>query len=625
MNTIKLLLVLVCLIGVISAQTFNFAFNPTLCGAEENPCRFTDPDNWKQGAVPSNNSNVIIDFTSVTNAAKQVFIVASGINNTFSSISINGTSAVNVVVSFQNTNMRVNGDFTGNTNASIVFDNQKSNNVTQFGYDVEVNGQFSLFKSTMEASYSILEFNKVFTDQTSKFSAQSSSNVLINGIAQFWSTVTFTDESSLIANECFFNAGINSDNRVVIGQSMFYGQSNLEIVTINGDIVVQGGSLTIADSFKYTGTPSIKVANANLTISGSSAATFPTITLQNGNLICFHPKGNFQNGVQGNGLITFDINKQGNVESECYLWNVNSANISVTVAGGLNLFVQNSTFGYLNDKQSSFVVNPDHQPTPSVQFDGTNSMGYIYTNLTQLVFSDASMTTLNGPTDSWVQKYPINLLGNIGFNNVNLIGSIDTLDKDSYIGLDGGIIHGSVDLIAGRLHPQAIAVIDYDLIMTSGAVLDMDQTSNQFSIGGNFEMDAESTIFIAESLSTDSDSLISVDGNLVLNGTLIMDITQTDPSDGDSYNLISCSGSVVGGFSSIIPLSNGQATSLGYSVSVSGNGVVSIKFNSKEPSHKKLPGWAVFLIIVAVLGTVAGAAYGYIRYKKRAGYLPINH
>lgn len=625
MNIIKLLLVLICFIGIISAQTFNFAFDPTLCGAQENPCRFTDPTNWQQGAVPSNNSNVVIDFTKVTNANKQVFIVASGINNTFTSINIVGTSAVNVVVSFQNTNMQVTGGFTGNNSATIVFDNEKSNNITQFGYDVEVNGKFSLFGSTMQASYSILQFKDIFTDQNSQFSAQSFSNVLINGVAQFWTTVTFTDNSILTANECFFNAGINSDDRVIVGPTTFYGQSNLEIVTLNDDIIVQGGALTIADSFKYTGNPSIKVTNANLTISGSASANFPSINLQNANLICFHPKGNFANGVQGNGQITFDINKQGNVESECYLWNVNSVGISVTVAGGLNLFVQNCTFGHLTDKQSSFVINPDHQPTPSVQFDGGNSLGYISTNLTQIVFSDASMNTLNGPFDSWVRKYPINLLGNLAFNQVNFFGSIDTLDKDSYIGIDSGIIGGSVDLIAGRIHPQSIATINGDLIMTSGAVLDMDQTSEQFAVAGNLEMDAESTIFIAETLSTDAGALITVDGNLVLNGTLIMDITDTNPSDGDSYKIISCAGSTLGTFSTIVPLTNGQATTLDYSVSVSDDGIVSIKFNSKEQSHKKLPGWAVFLIIVAVLGTVAGGAYGYIRYKKRAGYLPINN
>ncbi|KAN0003126.1 hypothetical protein ACTFIZ_009283 [Dictyostelium cf. discoideum] len=625
MNIIKLLLVLICFIGIISAQTFNFAFNPTLCGAQENPCKFSDPTNWQQGTVPGDNSNVVIDFTKVTNANKQVFIAAVGINNTFASINIVGTSAINVVVSFQNTNMQVTGGFTGNNSATIVFDNEKSNNVTEFGYDVEVNGKFSLFGSTMQASFSILQFKDIFTDQTSQFSAQSSSSVLINGVAQFWTTVTFTDNSNLIANECFFNAGINSDSRVVVGPTTFYGQSNLEIVTLNNDIIVQGGALTIADSFKYTGNPSIKVTNANLTISGSASATFPTITLQNGNLICFHPKGNFANGVQGNGLITFDINKQGNVESECYLWNVYSASVNVIVAGGLNLFVQNCTFGYLNDKQSSFVINPDHQPTPSVQFDGVNSLSYISTNLTQIVFSDSSMNTLNGPTDSWVQKYPINLLGNLAFNQVNFFGSIDTLDKDSYIGFDGSIVGGTVDLIAGRIHTQSISTIVGDLIMTSGAVLDMDQTSDQFSVGGNLEMDAESTIFIAETLYTDADSLITVNGNLVLNGTLIMDITDTNPSDGDSYNLISCNGATLGTFSTVVPLSSGQATTLDYSVSVSSSGIVSIKFTSKEQSHKKLPGWAVFLIIVAVLGTVAGVAYGYIRYKRRAGYLPINH
>ncbi|KAN0044755.1 hypothetical protein ACTA71_006278 [Dictyostelium dimigraforme] len=621
MKIIQLLFVLVCLIGAISSQTiFKFNFNPLYCGAQDNACRFLDANNWDNG-IPTNGSSVVIDFTEVTNSKEQVFILASGVNNTFINMTITGSATTNVVVSFFDTNIEISQNFTGNNNASIVFDNQKSNNVTLWGYDFEVGGKFLIQSSTVESSYSILKFNNMFVDQNSKFSVQNT-NVLINGLAQFWTTVSLTDESSFIANECVFNAGINSDSRVTLGPTSFFSQSNLEIVTFNDDVSIEGGALTISDSFKFTGNPTITVHNSNFTISGSSSATFPSIVLESGNLVCFHPTGNFSNGVQGNGTITFDINKQGVTQSQCDLWNVNSTAINVVAAGDLVLNIQNSKFGSLSDKQSSFVINPDHAPTPSIQFFGVNKLDYIFTNLSQIVFNDESFISLNGPTDSWVKKLPINLLGNLAINQVNLFATVHTMDQASYLGLNGGIIGGSVSLTTGRFHAEDIATITGDFILAGGALLDLDQTSSQFSINGNFEMDSESSVFIAESLSTTS--LVIVGGNLVLNGTLIMDVSDTNPSDGDSFNLIQCDGNTVGSFSTVTLLSNGLAyTSMDYSLSYKNN-VVSISFSSKEPSHKKLPGWAVFLIILAVLVVVAGAAYGYIRYKKRAGYLPIN-
>ncbi|KAK5577126.1 hypothetical protein RB653_002064 [Dictyostelium firmibasis] len=627
MNIVKLLLVLVCFVGVISGAAFNFQFDGTYCGAEENPCRFVDSQNWKGGSAPVNGSDCYIDFTGVPNVGKTVYIILS-VNMTLSSIQIVGTTNTNVRVSFLNTNLLITKTLSGNNNTAIIFDNQAKNNVTsKIDADVEVNGRFSLTNgSLVEFSYSVIHFvNDVFVDQTSNFTAHYYSNVQIDGISQFYTNPSFTDDSNLIANECFFNAGINSDSRVTLGETTFFGASNLNIFTMNGDIFIENGAtLAISNLFKFTKNPTITVSKSSLIISGSAPETFPSIILKNGNLICFHPIASFANGIQGSGVVTFDIPNGGTASPQNTLSKVNSTDINVVVAGASTLFIKDCTFGSLTDKRTSLTNITDHQPTPSVQFDGSNSMIFISTNFTQIVFSDASMNILVGPDFSVVQKYPINLLGDIDMNQGAFLGDIDTMDKDSYLGLNDVMISGSVDLIAGRLHPQGDSSILKDFIMSANALLDMDETSNQFSIMGNFEMDSSSTIFISETLSTDSQSLISVGGNLVLNGTLIFDISETNPSDGDSYNLIDCSGVVVGTFSTITPIANGQTTTLNYKVSVSNN-IVSIEFGSKAPSHKKLPGWAVFLIILAVLVTVAGAAYGYIRYKKRAGYLPINH
>ncbi|GAM21926.1 hypothetical protein SAMD00019534_051010 [Acytostelium subglobosum LB1] len=612
---------------------FNTAAN---CSDHTNPCDWSNPSNWIGGIVPTYSSSVTIDYSSVNPPpAPQYINIGNNTSAYMASLNINGP---NVELSSYSTMFYVYNTISVN-NAHLVLN---MGNLYAYGpFNLLGNSTFLAYTSFLNANGSAL------IDTNAQFHATHNSGVNFDkSIDQSQQTIVFRSAPiidtmtgfSVAGPNATFLAGINADTNqamVFLNTTYLYGTTSLQSLRVLNTLTLMDAAvLNVANQFYGLPGCVVSIGDGALTIGNGDVTNFSfAADIQGTVTSSFHGTLLIQNFP---GTISIDqVQTMGSVSVDnVYQFNIGSdmdplqSNLTILNIAGTSYFqIDTADIALIAIGQSASRLA---QLRVFISFTSTSNIGRSQTPLNNTIFNvlDGAVLTMEGELTfygtSGIYLYgEMTILNNIAFDQppaLSIQGGAASLRSDNVT------LNGTVTMIAGTYYPvQTTIVGDFDQI--GGMLHFAGVIGENLVVMGDFTSTVNGTIAFTDAIQPDSDSVIMVEGQVSITDNLLIQFLETTPQGNVDYYIMSSLNNPIQGMFSFADVAWEATKIIPYTYEIyvtnPANEMI-LSFKAPPPAQQKhLPGWAVFLIVLAVLTVVGLAFLGFRYYRRNQGYIAL--
>ncbi|EGG20585.1 hypothetical protein DFA_00446 [Cavenderia fasciculata] len=620
-TTTSLLFIVYLLSIFVNVNNGQIFFNTSSVCTQAAPCQWNDPTIWIPNGIPTS-SSAEIDVVIDGNSTNIIYIVASTVFEIH-----------NLNVQFTVLSIEAGATFDGAFTAEDSDISIANNPVTVDSINT-TNGTLTLLTGSM------LSVSNIALFYATQFVASDNSSALFNGNATFQALPPplFQDASELTClSECTFHAGVtvNSTGHTGLTNVYLYMTSQFGDVTLVGEmVIVPEATANIQGSFYGSAQSFVSVSTlALLLINGQpQTVTFNQLQVNEQGTVQIVNVANDVTGATSYiaGTVLFD-NCLGTTS-----FGQTTAFANLQVAGVIGELILNAAnIGNLTQVQSQV---PNAQPNVRISSVGDVTLNTFGSLLINTIFDveQGGSLLLNDDVE-FAGPGGFRVYGEFTINQATITTENDP-DYPAVIGITlyGGVLYtenttidGVVRIADGTWFPVDTTIVGN--VNFQGGYLNFSTATNQnLNISGSLTIGEGATIYLNNDLIAEDDPIVFVSGNVTLGGTIVA--IMQDPFSlvyNKNYFIIESETSIDGIFiSSSVVTSFVSSFEYEFELSPGGNYFLQLVFTEPPvPSGGPtghMAGWKVFLIILSILVVLGGGIYGFLRYKRNSGYLPVH-
>ncbi|GAM23291.1 hypothetical protein SAMD00019534_064660 [Acytostelium subglobosum LB1] len=615
--------------GVSAQQLTTITFNTMIdCSDLENPCDFMNKTNYLEGIAPSATTNVIINYKSA--GLTQYITLKTGVSATVGALNVGGIG---------NVEFTVNADLTVLNLA--MFSNVSAN--VQMS-SMTVWDTFLLLKGTLFTVYngSLLTNSTVIVSDGVILTAHDSPITFDCAVADASNTqyLQFNSTPVLVGNSPFTVSGpastflvgiraIESTGMVFLNNTDLYGISGMQQLRVLNDLDLRNGATLMVKDFlsgiEYSrinvNSGTLYVNNNNAGAEGSKVKIYSISSDPMGLITFMNVERVDVMQITAEGNFTIDTVTIFNIGSEDAGLVSNFSRLMI--AGHSYLNVDNSNIFRLAVIESKLV---NSQPGIFFNLTSWNSIYEFESSLNNTIFWVLERSTLEFFDDASF----------VGVSGIYLYGEI-TLDQDLFLdeypalNIVGGVasmvtnsstITGDVTISNGVLWPLDTTIYG-NLYHNGGTIHFVNTYGRNLMILGNYTSEEGAILGFSDSLEMAGFATIYVAGTTDLEATLMIQFIDDIAIAGADYNILSSATNIVGEFESPeVHWATDEEVDT-FKINMYKQRDVILTFIG-EKEHHGVPGWGIFLIILAIFVVLGAGVVVYIKYfKKPSGYVPL--